>query len=145
MLGEREGAPLGCPCTHTHVPFDLESLNLFCPNYHFDRFVWALIGLLNTCVCVCVLLWHAKEGQGPRDKHVCLPAWLPWGLRDGKGSVGIAIKMESSEPLLHADTHTHAHTRERFSQGRRKPHALQNKKVFVEWFYSDTTIVLPSR
>lgn len=63
-------------------------------------------------VCVSVYvhvsaqLWHAKEGQGPRDKRGRLPAWLPWQRQDGKGSVGIAIKMESGAPL-HAYTHTH--------------------------------------
>lgn len=77
--------------------------------YNFCRFV---LVSMHARVCVSVYvhvsaqLWHAKEGQGPRDKRGRLPAWLPWQRRDGKGSVGIAIKMESGAPL-HAYTHTH--------------------------------------
>ena len=34
--------------------------------------------LLCACVHICAQLWHEKEGQGPRDKHVHILAWLPW-------------------------------------------------------------------
>lgn len=69
------------------------------------------------CVCVCVQLWHAKEGQGPRDKRGRLPTRLPWRRGDWEGSVRITIKMERST-ALHACTHTHKH--KMYSRGQSK-------------------------
>lgn len=90
--------------------------------YDFCRFV---LVSMHARVCVSVYvhvsaqLWDAKEGQGPRDKRGRLPAWLPWQRQDGKGSVGIAIKMESGAPL-HAYTHTHTHNSFTWRQSRHK-------------------------